>query len=245
MRRVPTVAVDSRAGVFCAALSATYDAQTPQPFPRAGQPAQTQRPPAAPAAPAPAPAAPQSPAPAIAAAARRAGHSGRCADSRDARLPDLSRMPSSSRRTTPAAGSATTSSAPPRRYADVVLFYRTQLDERGDVVFKEPPTHMFNVGRFRDETMAFPPGVTVKDWTWGGSQGYPNTKLGAEPARFPTVVMIVPPPPARHATGALIRRLGPATDDGPAVLDAHRRFRPGPPRRVLRRPRRTCWPPRP
>ena len=80
-------------------------------------------------------------------------------------------------------------------FADIVTYYRTQLDERGDLVFKEPPTHMFEVGRFREETMAFPPGVTVKDWTWGGSQGYPNPKLGAQPARFPTIIMIVPPPP--------------------------------------------------
>jgi hypothetical protein len=86
-------------------------------------------------------------------------------------------------------------------FADIVNFYRTQLDERGDLVFREPPTHMFEVGRFREETMAFPPGVTVKDWTWGGSQGYPNPKLGAQPQRFPTIIMIVPPqpvtPPAR------------------------------------------------
>jgi hypothetical protein len=86
-------------------------------------------------------------------------------------------------------------------FAEIVNYYRTQLDERGDLVFREPPTHMFEVGRFRDETMAFPPGVTVKDWTWGGSQGYPNPKLGAQPQRFPTIIMIVPPqpvtPPAR------------------------------------------------
>jgi hypothetical protein len=86
-------------------------------------------------------------------------------------------------------------------YADIVLYYRTQLGQRGDVVFREPPTTMFSIGRFRDETMAFPPGVTVKDWTWGGSQGYPNTRLGAQPARFPTVIMIgpapAPAPPAR------------------------------------------------
>jgi hypothetical protein len=47
--------------------------------------------------------------------------------------------------------------------------------------------------------MAFPPGVTVKDWTWGGSQGYPNPKHGAQPARFPTIIMIVPAPPAAPA----------------------------------------------
>lgn len=81
------------------------------------------------------------------------------------------------------------------QYAEIVSYYRTQLDERGNQVFKEPPTHMFEVGRFREETMAFPPGVTVKDWTWG-SKGYPNPKLNAQPERFPTVIMIVPPPPA-------------------------------------------------
>jgi hypothetical protein len=75
----------------------------------------------------------------------------------------------------------------------VVTFYRMQLDERGSLVFKEPPTHMFEVGRFRDETMAFPPGVTVKDWTWGGSAGYLNPRPQSKPARFPTIVMIVPP----------------------------------------------------
>jgi hypothetical protein len=80
-------------------------------------------------------------------------------------------------------------------FADVVTFYRTQLDEKGSLVFKDPPTHMFEVGRYRDETMAFPPGVTVKDWTWGGSQGYLNPKPKGSPARFPTVVMIVPPQP--------------------------------------------------
>ena len=84
-------------------------------------------------------------------------------------------------------------------FADVVMFYRTQLDERGNLVFREPPTHMFEVGRFREETMAFPPGVTVKDWSWGGSQGYPNSKRGAQPARFPTIIMIVPPPPVAPA----------------------------------------------
>ena len=65
-------------------------------------------------------------------------------------------------------------------------------------MFKDPPTHMFTGGtlaRYRDETMAFPPSVTVKDWTSGGSAGYPNPKTGAQPARFPTVIMIVAPPP--------------------------------------------------
>jgi hypothetical protein len=81
-------------------------------------------------------------------------------------------------------------------YADLVAFYRAQLKEKGDEIFDQPPTHMFEVGRFRAESMAFPPGVTVKDWTWGGGQGYPNPKLGAEPKWYPSVIMIVPAPPA-------------------------------------------------
>jgi hypothetical protein len=80
-------------------------------------------------------------------------------------------------------------------FAEIVGYYRTTLNERGSLVFREPPTHMFEVGRFREQTMAFPPGVTVKDWTWGGSQGYPNPVLRGQPERFPTVIMIVPPPP--------------------------------------------------
>lgn len=79
-------------------------------------------------------------------------------------------------------------------FTDIVTFYRAMLGTRGNLVFREPPTHMFEVGRFREDAMVFPPGVTVKDWTWG-SLGYPNPQLGAEPERFPTIIMIVPPPP--------------------------------------------------
>ena len=81
-------------------------------------------------------------------------------------------------------------------YTELVAYYRTVLKERGNQVFEEPPTYMFEVGRFRDETMAFPPGVTIKDWAWGGTTGYPNPKANAQPARFPTIIMIVPAPPA-------------------------------------------------
>ena len=81
-------------------------------------------------------------------------------------------------------------------FGEVVEFYRPVLKERGNLVFQEPPTHMFEVGRFRDETMAFPPGITVKDFTWGGSKGYPNPRRPPNPERFPTVIMIVPAPPA-------------------------------------------------
>jgi hypothetical protein len=42
--------------------------------------------------------------------------------------------------------------------------------------------------------MAFVPSVTVKDYTYGGSAGFPNPKKGATPERFPTIVQIVAVP---------------------------------------------------
>lgn len=80
-------------------------------------------------------------------------------------------------------------------FADIVAYYRTVLKQRGELVFEAPATHMFDTGRFREETMAFPPSVTVKDYSWGGSQGYLNPKRGAKPARFITVIQVVPAPP--------------------------------------------------
>lgn len=80
-------------------------------------------------------------------------------------------------------------------FAEVVAYYRSVLKQRGELVFEQPATHMFDVGRFREESMGFPPGITVKDYTWGGMAGYLNPKPGGKPARFPTVVQVVPPPP--------------------------------------------------
>jgi len=80
-------------------------------------------------------------------------------------------------------------------FAEIVQYYKTALKQKGDLVFDEPPVHQFDIGRFREETMAFPPSVTVKDFTWGGSAGYLNPKRGAQPARFATIIQIVPNPP--------------------------------------------------
>jgi hypothetical protein len=79
-------------------------------------------------------------------------------------------------------------------FAEIVGYYRTVLKQKGELVYEEPPIHMFDVGRFREETMAFPPSVTVKDYTWAGSKGYLNPRRGAEPARFKTIIQIVPAP---------------------------------------------------
>jgi hypothetical protein len=84
-------------------------------------------------------------------------------------------------------------------FAEIVAYYRSALKTRGDVLFETPPTHQFETGRFRDETMAFPPSVTIKDYTFGGSAGYPNPKQGGQPERFPTIIQIVPAPPGAQA----------------------------------------------
>jgi hypothetical protein len=80
-------------------------------------------------------------------------------------------------------------------FSDLVTYYRNVLKQRGELVFEEPATHMFEVGRFREESMAFPPGVTIKDYTWGNLGGYLNPRIGAQPQRFPTVIQIVPVAP--------------------------------------------------
>ena len=88
-------------------------------------------------------------------------------------------------------------------FAELVSYYQAQLKVKGELVFDLPATHMFDIGRFQEATMAFPPSITVKDYMWGAMQGYPNPKPGAEPARFRTIVQIVPmpgavaPPPAK------------------------------------------------
>jgi hypothetical protein len=167
-------------------MAASARAQTPQPFPRPD------------AAPPPVTSAPAAPAPAVAPPAPAPAPSGPV----DPAAPTEAALgfpiyPSAQFVASYDAGRGQRyyvfgASAP---YAELVAYYRTVLKERGNQVFEAPPTHMFEVGRFREETMAFPPGVTIKDWTSGGTSGYPNPRPNGQPARFPTIIMIVPAPP--------------------------------------------------
>jgi hypothetical protein len=77
-------------------------------------------------------------------------------------------------------------------FVELVAFYRTILKQKGELVFEVPATHEFDVGKFNEDTMAFPPGVTIKDYQSDISQGYPNPKRDGQPARFPTIIQIVP-----------------------------------------------------
>ena len=77
-------------------------------------------------------------------------------------------------------------------FLDLVAYYRTVLKQKGELVFDLPATHEFDVGKFREEAMAFPPGVTIKDYQSDVSAGYPNPRRGGQPERFPTLIQIVP-----------------------------------------------------
>jgi hypothetical protein len=167
--------------VLCASLGVLVAAggrvaaQTPQPFPRPGQPVRP-----APAAPAPATQPPPS-----------------------APAPELT--PSEATLGVPifpgAQFLASYDAGRGQRYyifgtaasfVELVAYYRTVLKQKGELVYDVPATHEFDVGKYREETMAFPPGVTIKDFQSDVSQGYPNPKPGAQPARFPTLIQIVP-----------------------------------------------------
>ena len=168
-------------GAVALATSAIAVAQSPAPFPRPGQ--QPSRPPTQSPQPPPA----SAPAPATAAPADKD-------DPGDLGVP---LYPGSQFITSYDAGRG-------QRYylygaeSDFTLivgWYKTALTQKGELVFEEPPVHMFEIGRYKEETMAFMPSVTVKDYTWAGSAGYINPKRGASPARFKTIIQIVPNPP--------------------------------------------------
>jgi hypothetical protein len=187
--------------MFAAALlfsSLVAAGQTPQPFPQPGSrpaaPSQPARP--TPTPPAPAPATPRpaaaTPPPAVEPA------SGNEAAPTEAML-GVTIYPNAQFITSYNAGRGqrfylfgTTAS-----FVDLVNYYRTTLKQRGELVYEVPATHEFDVGRFNEDTMAFPPGVTIKDFQSDVSQGYPNPKPGGQPARFPTIIQIVPVVPGR------------------------------------------------
>ena len=78
-------------------------------------------------------------------------------------------------------------------YADVVAFYKQQRGG-GSEVFKTPPTQRFELDvKFKEETMAFPPSVVVKDYTWNNSEGYLYVD-GTHEKRYRTIIQIVPAP---------------------------------------------------
>ena len=167
------------ASMLTIALAATATAQTPQPFPRPG----TQRPAAPPPANAPPPVVAPPPAATV-----------NPNDPPSATTLGVQIYPGAEFLQSFDAGKG-------QRYylfgtnagfTEIVGYYRTVLKQKGDLIYDEPAIHEFDIGRYKEETMAFPPSVTVKDYTWGGSAGYLNPKRGKQPARFKTIIQIVP-----------------------------------------------------
>ena len=76
-------------------------------------------------------------------------------------------------------------------FADIVAYYKATLKNSGRVLVQAPPMHQFDLGRYQEETMAYPPSVVIKDYTWNGSEGYLHVS-GATSKRYKTIIQIVP-----------------------------------------------------
>jgi hypothetical protein len=77
-------------------------------------------------------------------------------------------------------------------YAEIVGYYATVMKNKGRQIFEAPAMQQFELGKFVEQTMAYPPSVVVKDYTWNGSAGYLFVD-GSKEKRFKTVIQIVPP----------------------------------------------------
>jgi hypothetical protein len=76
-------------------------------------------------------------------------------------------------------------------FPDIVNYYRTVLKNGGRELFKAPAMQQWDLGKYVEETMAYPPSVTVKDYTWNGSEGYLVVD-GLTERRFKTIIQVVP-----------------------------------------------------
>ncbi len=77
-------------------------------------------------------------------------------------------------------------------FVEMVSYYRQVLKDGGRELFKAPAMQQFDLGKFQDQTMAYPPSVVVKDYA-GTPEGYLHVD-GTRQQRFKTVIQIVPMP---------------------------------------------------
>ena len=77
-------------------------------------------------------------------------------------------------------------------YPDILMYYRNVLKNGGRELFKTPAMQQWDLGKYSEDTMSYPPSVVVKDYTWNGSEGYLHVD-GVMEKRFRTVIQIVPP----------------------------------------------------
>ncbi|MBP8272885.1 MAG: hypothetical protein KAY59_00555 [Acidobacteria bacterium] len=79
-------------------------------------------------------------------------------------------------------------------YTEIVAYYKNVLKNGGRTVFEAPAIQQWELGKFQEQTMAYPPSIVVKDYAWAGSQGYLFVN-GTTEKRFKTVIQIVPATP--------------------------------------------------
>ena len=76
-------------------------------------------------------------------------------------------------------------------FADIVAYYKGVLKNSGRVLFQAPAMHQFDLGKYQEETMAYPPSVVIKDYVWNGAEGYLHVSGGTS-KRYKTIIQIVP-----------------------------------------------------
>jgi hypothetical protein len=76
-------------------------------------------------------------------------------------------------------------------YVDIVNYFKTTLKQGGRTIFQAPAMHQFELGRFQEQTMAYPPSIVVKDYLWNGSEGYLHA-AGTTQKRYRTIIQVVP-----------------------------------------------------
>ena len=136
------------------------------------------RPPAAPAPPAATGGAPGSaatpPAGTCGAGANHAGHRTVGGRATGPSPPGVPLYPTAEYLDTFDAGAASSTSLRHERAVrrDRVVLQDDAQDRRARSCSARQPTHQFDLGRFQEERMAFPPSVVVKDYTWNNSPGY-------------------------------------------------------------------------
>lgn len=81
-------------------------------------------------------------------------------------------------------------------YTEIVAFYRSALKSGGRELYKVPAMQQFDLGKFQEDTMAYPPSVVVKDYSSANSAGYLFVS-GTTEKRYRTIIQIVPPGPGK------------------------------------------------
>lgn len=76
-------------------------------------------------------------------------------------------------------------------YAEIVGYYKTIMKNGGRAILDAPAMQQWDLAKFQEQTMAYPPSVVVKDYAASVSGGYLFVD-GTKEKRFKTVIQIVP-----------------------------------------------------